>query len=135
MGPLLAIFVVISLNMAPDGAQTVTLDSYVVEGVGISADATRFLLTRMDEGRWLLHDAQGRPWYTVEVVGPVGEHERRGARRRERDARRDARGRGALVGDRGDASAGRRPQGRPRWRETAATPAPVGDRAHAAPPS
>jgi len=70
VGPLLAIFVVISLNMAPDGAQTVTLDSYVVEGVGISADATRFLLTRMDEGRWLLHDAQGRPWYTVEVDGP-----------------------------------------------------------------
>jgi len=70
VGPLLAIFVVISLNMAPDGAHTVTLDSYVVEGVGISADATRFLLTRMDEGRWLLHDAQGRPWYTVEVDGP-----------------------------------------------------------------
>src|SRR5690606_287801 len=70
VGPLLAIFVVISLNMAPDGAQTVTLDSDVVEGVGIAADATRFLLTRMDEGRWLLHDAQGRPWYTVEVDGP-----------------------------------------------------------------
>ncbi len=71
MGPILAIFLVISLNLAPDHAQSVTLDSYVVEGVGIHADATRFLLTKTGDGTWLLHDAQGEPWFVVAVDGPT----------------------------------------------------------------
>ena len=71
MGPLLAIFLVISLNMAPEGAQSVTLDNYVVEGVGIYPDATRFLITSSGDGSWLLHDAQGAPWFTVTVDGPL----------------------------------------------------------------
>ncbi len=70
MGTLLAVFLVISLNLAPTGAQAVTIDSYVVEGVGIYADATRFLLTKTDDATWLLHDAQGQPWFVVAVDGP-----------------------------------------------------------------
>lgn len=71
MGPLLAIFLVISLNMAPEDTQSVTLDNYVVEGVGIYPDATRFVLTRSDDGTWLLHDAHGAPWFVVSVDGPM----------------------------------------------------------------
>jgi len=70
MGTLLAVFLVISLNLAPPGAQTVTIDDYVVEGVGIFPDPTRFLLARTDEAAWLLHDAQGAPWLVVAVEGP-----------------------------------------------------------------
>lgn len=71
MGTLLAIFLVISLNLAPESAQSVTLDNYVVEGVGIYPDATRFLLTRAADGTWLLHNAQGAPWFVVAVDGPM----------------------------------------------------------------
>ena len=70
MGPLLALFLVISLNLAPAGTQTIVLDNFVVEGVGIYPDATRFVLTR-DEGGWLLPNAQGQPWFTLTVIGPV----------------------------------------------------------------
>ena len=69
MGTLLAVLLVISLNLAPGGAQTVTIDDYVVEGVGIHPDATRFVLTRRDDATWLLHDAQGQPWFVVGVDG------------------------------------------------------------------
>lgn len=70
MGPLLALFLVISLNLAPADTQTIELDNFVVEGVGIYPDATRFVLTREDSG-WLLLNAQGQPWFTLSVDGPV----------------------------------------------------------------
>lgn len=70
MGPLLALFLVISLNMAPAGTQTIALDNFVVEGVGIYPDATRFVLTREESG-WLLLNAQGQPWFTLNVDGAV----------------------------------------------------------------
>lgn len=70
MGTLLAIFLVISLNTAPEGAQSLTIDSYVVEGVGIYSEATTFLITRNPDATWLLHDAHGSPWFTVAVDGP-----------------------------------------------------------------
>jgi len=71
MGTLLALFLVISLNLAPGGSQSVTIDNYVVEGVGIYPDATTLLMTKNDDATWLLHDAQGKPWFTVAVDGPL----------------------------------------------------------------
>lgn len=71
MGTLLALFIVISLNLAPEGARTVTIDSFVVEGVGIHSEATTFVLTRDPDGTWQLNDAHGDPWYVVAVAGPV----------------------------------------------------------------
>ena len=71
MGTILAIFLVISLNMAPKDAQSLTINSYVVEGVGISADPTAFLITREAASTWILHSAQGAPWFQVSVTGPV----------------------------------------------------------------
>lgn len=70
MGTLLALFIVVSLNLAPDNVQNLTIDSYVVEGVGIHSDATTFLLTRNPDETWLLHDAHGAPWFVVSVNGP-----------------------------------------------------------------
>src|SRR5690606_29431694 len=69
MGTLFAVLLVISLNQAPGAAQSVTIDSYVVEGVGIYAEANRFLLPRTADA-WLLHDALGEPWLLVAVDGP-----------------------------------------------------------------
>ncbi len=71
MGTLLALFLVISLNLAPGGSQSVTIDNYVVEGVGIYPDATTLLMTKNDDATWLLRDAQGNPWFTVAVDGPM----------------------------------------------------------------
>jgi|SRR5690606_22855063 len=71
MGPLLAIFLVISLNLAPENANSLTIDNHVVEGVGIYAEPTRFVLERNDDAGWSLRNAQGEPWFTVVVEGPV----------------------------------------------------------------
>lgn len=71
MGVLLAIFVVISVNLAPEGASSLTIDNYVVEGVGIYPDATRFVLKRTEAGSWSMLNAQGEPWFVVAVDGPV----------------------------------------------------------------
>lgn len=71
MGTFLAIFLVISLNQAPAGASTITIDNYVLEGVGIYPEATRFVLSRLDDGRCQLNDAHGDPWFLVEVDGPL----------------------------------------------------------------
>lgn len=67
MGPLLAIFLVLSANLAPPEAASVTIASYVVEGVGYSNEANRFLLTSLEGGRWILHDPLGGTWFEVEV--------------------------------------------------------------------
>jgi len=71
VGTLLAVFLVVSLNLAPDGAQSMTIDNYVVEGVGIYPDPTTFLLTKNPDATWQLHDAQGNPWFVVAVDGPL----------------------------------------------------------------
>lgn len=71
MGVLLAIFVVISLNLVPEGAPSLTIDNYVVEGVGIYPDATRFVLERTEASSWSMLNAQGEPWFVVAVQGPV----------------------------------------------------------------
>lgn len=70
MGPLLAIFLIVSLNLAPSGTSTVTIDSYVVEGVGIYDEASRFVAKRVEGGQWELLDAFGDPWFVVSVDGP-----------------------------------------------------------------
>lgn len=70
MGTLLAIFLVLSINLVPAGSTSLTIDNYVVEGVGIYDESTRFLLTRTADASWQLHDAQGEPWYQVAVAGP-----------------------------------------------------------------
>lgn len=71
MGTLLAIFLVVSLNMAPANTQSLTINSYVVEGVGIYDEATTFLATRNPDDTWQLHDAHGDPWFVVTVNSPV----------------------------------------------------------------
>jgi len=69
VGTFFVVILVIALNLAPSTAESVTIDSYVVEGVGLSGEATRFLVARQGDA-WLLHDAQGAPWYLVSVDGP-----------------------------------------------------------------
>jgi hypothetical protein len=71
MGPLLAVFIALSLNLAPGGVESLTIDSYVVEGVGIYPDATTFLLKRQSDGAWQMHDAFEEPWFVVATSGPV----------------------------------------------------------------
>lgn len=71
MGPLLAVFIVLSLNLAPAEVDRLTIDSYVVEGVGIYPDATTFLLTRQPDGSWQMHDAFEEPWFMVATTGPI----------------------------------------------------------------
>src|SRR5690606_9515089 len=71
MGPLLAILLALSLNLVPAGVDTLTIDSYVVEGVGIYPDATTFLLTRQPDGVWQVHNAFTEPWFMVSAAGPV----------------------------------------------------------------
>lgn len=71
MGPLLAVFIALSLNLVPAGIDSVTIDSYVVEGVGLHPDATAFLLTRQPDGLWQMHDAFAEPWFLVSATGPV----------------------------------------------------------------
>lgn len=67
MGPLLAIFLVLSANLAPSQAASITIDSYVVEGVGYSSEANRFLLSPLEGGGWLIHDVHGAPWLEIAV--------------------------------------------------------------------
>lgn len=71
MGPLLAVFIALALNLVPVGVDRVTIDSYVVEGVGLHPDATTFLLERQPDGFWQMHDAFGAPWFMVNASGPV----------------------------------------------------------------
>ena len=71
MGPLLAVFLALSLNLVPAGVDSVTIDSYVVEGVGFHPDATTFLLTRQPDGAWQMHNAFKEPWFLVSASGPV----------------------------------------------------------------
>jgi hypothetical protein len=71
MGPLLAVFIALTLNLVPPGVDSLTIDSYVVEGVGIYPDATTFLLSRQPEGVWQVHDAFGEPWFLVAATGPI----------------------------------------------------------------
>ena len=71
MGPMLAVFLALSLNLVPAGVDTFTIDSYVVEGVGLHPDATTFRLDRQAGGGWQMHNAFGEPWFLVAVEGPV----------------------------------------------------------------
>lgn len=71
MGALLAIFITLSLNLVPAGVDTLTIDSYVIEGVGIYPDANTFLLTRQADGYWQMHDAFAEPWFLVGATGPI----------------------------------------------------------------
>lgn len=70
MGALLAIFIVLAVNLAPESADSIVVNSYVVEGVGVHTDANSFLLTRGEGGDWHLHNAFGEAWYVVSVDGP-----------------------------------------------------------------
>lgn len=67
MGALTAIFLVLSLNLAPVQTGQVTIHSYIVEGVGYTDQVTEFRVTPLEDGRWLMHDAFGDPWFEVEV--------------------------------------------------------------------
>ncbi len=69
MGPLLAIFLTIALNLVPDGTPAVTISSFVLEGVGMTSTATDFLATRSEDDGWLIHDAFGEAWFQVAVEG------------------------------------------------------------------
>lgn len=71
MGPLLAVFIALALNVVPADVDRVTIDSYVVEGVGLHPDATTFLLVRQPDGFWQMHDAFAEPWFMVNASGPV----------------------------------------------------------------
>ena len=71
MGPMLAVFLALSLNLAPADVGTFTIDSYVLEGVGLHSDANTFLLERRADGQWQLHDAHGNPWFLVGAAGHV----------------------------------------------------------------
>lgn len=67
MGPLLALLTVLALNLAPADVATVTLSSYVVEGVGFSPEPAVFRLERLDGERWAMSNARGEPWFEVVV--------------------------------------------------------------------
>lgn len=70
MGPLLAVFITLALNLVPAGVDSVTIDSYVVEGVGLFDEANTFVLTRQAAG-WQMHDVHSQPWFVVAVTGSI----------------------------------------------------------------
>ena len=71
MGPFLAMLTVLALNHAPADASTVTIASYVLEGVGFSPEPARFRLDRLDGDRWSMTTARGEPWFEVIVTDSV----------------------------------------------------------------
>ncbi|HRP47327.1 MAG TPA: hypothetical protein PLT07_07220 [Trueperaceae bacterium] len=77
MGPLLAVFIALGLNLAPLGATQVTVTDHPKPGtVGrpdtyVLTPATAAEAGELPAGTWQMHDPSGADWFLVRVTGSV----------------------------------------------------------------